>query len=284
MKRLIIIAFVSATCILATTAYGAKNNLEKKPMTPKKIVQTAGRTQLGDFAPEFAHYNDDVLFGENWNNTDLDLKTRSLLTVTALMAQGITDDSLKAHLQNAKAHGVTKAEIAAAITHNAFYAGWPKAWATFRLAKEVWKDKTPALTEKDKYQQTIMFPIGKHNDAYAKYFIGQSYLAPISTEQITFYNVTFEPKCRNNWHIHHATKGGGQMLVAVGGRGYYQEWGKEPVEMNPGDVIHIPANTKHWHGAAPDSWFSHLAFEIEGENTSNEWLEEVSNEEYGKLK
>ena len=253
-------------------------------MPTKKIVQTAGRTQLGDFAPEFAHYNDDVLFGENWNNTDLDLKTRSLLTVIVLMAQGMTDDSLKYHLQNAKNNGVTQAEIAAAITHTAFYAGWPKAWATFRLAKEVWTEKQPALTEKDKYQQTLMFPIGKPNDAYAQYFKGQSYLAPISTEQLTFFNVTFEPGCRNNWHIHHAEKGGGQLLVAVGGRGYYQEWGKDPIEMNPGDVIHIPANVKHWHGAAPDSWFSHLAFEIEGEKTSNEWLEAVADEQYGKLK
>ncbi|MBO5911288.1 MAG: carboxymuconolactone decarboxylase family protein [Elusimicrobiaceae bacterium] len=253
-------------------------------MATPKIVQTAGRTQLGDFAPEFAHYNDDVLFGENWNNTDLDLKTRALLTVISLMSQGITDSSLKYHLQNAKNHGVTKAEIAAAITHTAFYAGWPKAWATFNLAKEVWADKEPALTEKDKYQKTIFFPIGKPNNAYAKYFVGQSYLAPISTEQVTFYNVTFEPKCRNNWHIHHATKGGGQMLVAVGGRGYYQEWGKAPIEMKPGDVVHIPANVKHWHGAAPDSWFSHLAFELESENTSNEWLEAVTDEEYGKLK
>jgi len=277
------LSLVVSVSLVAIPSY-AKKIQEKKSMPTKKIVQTAGRTQLGDFAPEFAHYNDDVLFGENWNNTDLDLKTRSLLTVISLMSQGITDSSLKYHLQNAKNHGVTKAEIAAAITHTAFYAGWPKAWATFNLAKEVWTDKEPALTEKDKYQKTIFFPIGKKNDAYAKYFVGQSYLAPISTEQVTFYNVTFEPKCRNNWHIHHATKGGGQMLVAVGGRGYYQEWGKAPVEMNPGDVIHIPANVKHWHGAAPDSWFSHLAFELEGENISNEWLEEVSNEEYGKLK
>ena len=273
-------------CLLAlagTLAYAASKTQEKNTMT-KKIIQTAGRDRLGNFAPEFAHYNDDVLFGENWNNTDLDLKTRSLLTVTALMAQGITDSSLKHHLQNAKNNGVSKAEIAAAITHTAFYAGWPKAWATFTLAQEVWTDKDKPLSEKEKYQQSIFFPIGKPNDAFAKYFVGQSYLAPISTEQITFFNVTFEPGCRNNWHIHHATKGGGQMLVAVGGRGYYQEWGKAPVEMNPGDVIHIPANTKHWHGAAPDSWFSHLAFEIEGENTSNEWLEAVSNEEYSKLK
>ena len=281
MKKLLALLL---TALFATACNAKPNPQEKKPMETKKIVQTAGRTQLGNFAPEFAHYNDDVLFGENWNNTDLDIKTRSLLTVISLMSQGITDSSLKYHLQNAKNHGVTKAEIAAAITHTAFYTGWPKAWATFNLAKEVWTDKESALTEKDKYQKTIFFPIGKPNDAYAKYFVGQSYLAPISTEQVTFYNVTFEPKCRNNWHIHHATKGGGQMLVAVGGRGYYQEWGKAPIEMKPGDVIHIPANVKHWHGAAPDSWFSHLAFELAGENTSNEWLEAVTDEEYGKLK
>ena len=106
----------------------------------EKIVQTAGRQALGEFAPEFAHFNDDVLFGENWNNEDLDLKTRSLITVIALMAQGLTDNSLKYHIMNAKAHGVTQKEMAAAITHTAFYAGWPKAWATFNLAKEVYPD------------------------------------------------------------------------------------------------------------------------------------------------
>lgn len=106
----------------------------------EKIVQTAGRQALGEFAPEFAHFNDDVLFGENWNNEDLDLKTRSLITVIALMAQGLTDSSLKYHIMNAKAHGVTQKEMAAAITHTAFYAGWPKAWATFSLAKEVYPD------------------------------------------------------------------------------------------------------------------------------------------------
>lgn len=106
----------------------------------EKIVQTAGRQALGEFAPEFAHFNDDVLFGENWNNEDLDLKTRSLITVIALMAQGLTDSSLKYHIMNAKAHGVTQKEMAAAITHTAFYAGWSKAWATFNLAKEVYPD------------------------------------------------------------------------------------------------------------------------------------------------
>lgn len=108
----------------------------------EKIVQTAGRTQLGDFAPEFAHFNDDVLFGENWNNVDIDLKTRCIVTMVALMSSGITDSSLIYHLENAKAHGVTRAEAAAIITHTAFYVGWPKAWAVFRLAKDVWKTET----------------------------------------------------------------------------------------------------------------------------------------------
>ncbi len=108
----------------------------------EKIVQTAGKMQLGDFAPEFAHYNDDVLFGENWNNQDIDLKTRCIVTMVALMASGITDSSLVYHLENAKAHGVTRAEAAAIITHAAFYVGWPKGWAVFRLAKDVWKEET----------------------------------------------------------------------------------------------------------------------------------------------
>lgn len=239
-----------------------------------KIVQTAGRDQLGSFAPEFAHYNDDVLFGENWNNGDLDLKTRSIITVVALMSQGITDSSLKYHIQNAKNNGVTQKEIAAVITHVAFYAGWPKAWAVFNLAKEVYNDQMPETSDKDRYQNTIFFPIGEPNP-YGEFFEGQSYLAPVTTEQIPVFNVTFEPGCKNHWHIHQASKGGGQMLICVGGRGYYQEWGKEPVEMTPGTVINIPANVKHWHGAADDSWFSHLAIEIAGEETSTEWCEKV---------
>ena len=247
----------------------------------KKIVQTAGRDSLGKFAPDFAHFNDDVLFGENWNNTDIDLKTRCIITVVALMSSGITDSSLTYHLENAKAHGVTRAEIAAIITHVAFYAGWPKAWAVFRLATDVWKDEE--LSEKDKYQNTILFPIGAPNDGFAQYFTGQSYLAPVSSEQVGIFNVTFEPKCRNNWHIHHADKGGGQILICVGGRGYYQEWGKNAIEMNPGDCVNIPEGVKHWHGAAKDSWFSHLAVEVPGENGSNEWLEPVSDEEYDKV-
>lgn len=171
-----------------------------------KITQTAGRAQLGNFAPDFAHFNDDVLFGENWNNTDIDLKTRSIITVVSLISLGITDNSLKYHLENAKKNGVSKTEIAAIITHNAFYAGWPKAWAAFNLAKSVWTDGTPAKS------------------------------------------------------------------------------GKEAVEIKEGTVINIPAGVKHWHGAAADNWFSHLAVEVDGKGTSNEWLEPVDDDVYDKLK
>ncbi|MFJ6958416.1 MAG: carboxymuconolactone decarboxylase family protein [Ligilactobacillus ruminis] len=249
-----------------------------------KIVQTAGRNALGKFAPEFAHYNDDVLFGENWNNQDIDVKTRSIITVVALMASGITDSSLKFHLENAKAHGVTQKEIAAIITHVAFYAGWPKGWAVFNLAKEVWNDGEGDLPYEDPamraHAKEMVFPIGEPNDGFAKYFVGKSYLAPVSTSQVGVYNVTFEPGCRNNWHIHHAKNGGGQIIICVAGRGYYQEEGKPAIEMKPGDCINIPAEVKHWHGAASDSWFSHLAIEVPGEQTSNEWCEPVTDAWY----
>ena len=254
-------------------------------MAQEKIVQTAGRDQLGEFAPKFAELNDDVLFGEVWSRTDrLGLRDRSLVTITSLISQGITDSSLGFHLQEAKKNGITRTEIAEIITHIGFYAGWPKAWAAFRLAKEVWAEETTGEDAKAAFQREMIFPIGEPNTVYAQYFIGNSYLARISSEQVSIANVTFEPSCRNNWHIHRATKGGGQMLIGVAGRGWYQEEGKPAVEILPGTVIHIPANVKHWHGAAKDSWFAHLAFEIPGENSSNEWQEAVSDEEYNKIK
>lgn len=246
------------------------------------VKQTAGRDALGEFAPKFAQLNDDVLFGEVWSReSELSLRDRSVVTVVALMSQGLTDSSFKYHLTSAKNNGVTKAEIAEILTHAAFYAGWPKAWAAFRMAKEVWEDGD-ATDAKAEHQNEMAFPIGAPNDAFAKYFIGQSYLAPLSTEQVGIYNVTFEPGCRNNWHIHHAKSGGGQIIVCVAGRGLYQEWGKPAQELCPGDVVNIPAGVKHWHGAAPDSWFSHLAVEVPGEEASNEWLEPVDDEQYLK--
>ncbi len=247
------------------------------------VKQTAGRNQLGEFAPKFAELNDDVLFGQVWSREDkLSLRDRSLVTVVSLMAQGLTDSSLTFHLQEARKNGITKTEIAEIVTHAAFYCGWPKAWAVFRLAKEVWNEDAPADDAKAKHAAEMVFPIGAPNEGFRQYFIGQSYLAPLSTEQVGIFNVTVEPGCRNNWHIHKADKGGGQILVCVAGRGYYQEWGREAVELHPGDVVNIPIGVKHWHGAAPDSWFSHLAIEVPGENCSNEWLEAVEDAAYLK--
>lgn len=242
--------------------------------------QDAGRKQLGNFADKFAELNDDVLFGEVWSRDDkLSTKQRCIITLVALISQGIVDNSLSYHLTNAKNNGVSKTEIAEIITHIAFYVGWPKAWAAFNMAKEIWTEDD----EMSQYQNSIMFPIGKKNDGFAKYFIGQSYLYELSSKPIGIYNVTFEPGCRNNWHIHRAKNGGGQILVCIGGKGVYQQEGEKPVIMEPGSIINIPANVKHWHGALKNHWFSHLAIEVPGEETFNEWLEPVENEYYEKI-
>ena len=132
-------------------------------------------------------------------------------------------------------------------------------------------------------KELSVFPTGNTNDAFAQYFVGQSYLNMLSTEQIFIGNVTFEPGCRNNWHIHHAKSGGGQILLVTAGKGWYQEWGKPARALKSGDVVNIPANVKHWHGAASDSWFAHLAVEVPGEECANEWCEAVDSAEYEKL-
>ena len=139
--------------------------------------------------------------------------------------------------------------------------------------------------EEKEFEKINMFGKGKPNYAFAKYFVGNSYLNPLvdNTSPLFLANVTFEPGCRNNWHIHHASKSGGQILICTAGYGWYQEEGKEAVSLEPGKVIVIPANVKHWHGAKKDSWFSHIAIEIPGEDTKNEWCEEVTDEEYNKL-
>ena len=128
-----------------------------------------------------------------------------------------------------------------------------------------------------------IFPRGGENTAFARYFVGRSYLNMLSTEQVSIGNVTCEPGCRNNWHIHRAARGGGQILLVTAGRGWYQEWGKPARALRAGDVVNIPANVKHWHGAARDSWFAHLAVEVPGEETANEWLEPVSDADYSQL-
>ena len=128
-----------------------------------------------------------------------------------------------------------------------------------------------------------IFPRGEENTAVGKYFTGQSYLSMLNTEGVMVANVTFEPGCRNNWHIHHASKGGGQILLCTAGSGWFQAEGEAPVSLEPGSVVTIPANRKHWHGAKKDSWFSHIAIEVPGEDTSNEWCEPVSDEYYDNL-
>ena len=147
------------------------------------VKQTAGRDSLGRFAPEFAHLNDDVLFGEVWSREDaLSLRDRSLVTVVSLMAQWLVDESFRYHLTTAKQNGITRTEIAEILTHAAFYAGWPKAWAAFRMAKDVWAEEK-STDEKARHQSEMVFPIGAPNDAYARYFVGQSYLASLSSSQ-----------------------------------------------------------------------------------------------------
>lgn len=240
--------------------------------------QTAGRNILGEITPKFAELNDDVLFGEVWSREDkLSLRDRSLITISALMAQGLFPQ-LKSHIAIGKEHGLKKEEVIEVITQLAFYTGWPKAWSAFPIVNEIYAN------EEIKEIHGGAFGMGELNTAFAKYFIGNSYLKSLTTTVLPIFNVTFEPGCRNNWHIHNADNGGGQVLIVVEGEGWYQEEGKEPRKLYVGDVVTIPSNIKHWHGATKNSWFSHIAIEVPGTNTSNTWLEEVNDEYYNKLK
>ena len=238
--------------------------------------QTAGRDNLGKLAPKFAQLNDDVLFGEVWAREEqLSLRDRSLITIAALFSAGLYPQ-LKSHLVLGKEHGVTKQEVIETVTQLAFYCGWPKAWSTFPLIAEVYGD------EQEQNTHGGAFGLGEPNTAYAKYFVGNSYLNPLTDPKKTVFiaNVTFEPSCRNNWHIHKAEQGGGQILICVDGEGWYQEEGKAPVSLKQGSIVTIPAGVKHWHGAKKDSWFSHLAVEVPGVKCSTEWCNPVSDEEY----
>lgn len=238
------------------------------------IKQDVGTKQLGDIAPKFAQLNDEVLFGEVWSREDkLSLRDRSLITVAALLTKGIVDHSIQYHLENAKNHGVSKTEMVEVITQLAFYSGWPNAWAVFPMVKKVYQDEKEILGDS-------LFGRGEPNVAFANYFTGKSYLKTLNTKNIGIYNVTFEPKCRNNWHIHHK---GGQILLCTDGEGWYQEEGKQAIKLTPGSVVYIPAEVKHWHGASKDAWFTHLAIEIPADYATNEWCEPVDDETYNML-
>ncbi len=206
--------------------------------------------EIFEFAPAIDSYLKEHLFADIFARGVLSYQEREIATIAALSSMKGLEPQLNAHIRMGKNTGLNDEQIKEILT----------------------------LTSVPKNE---MFAVGEPNAAYAKYFKGQSYLNRLNKEQVGIANVTFEPGCRNNWHVHHK---GGQILIAVQGRGYYQEWGKPAQELKPGDVVNIPPEVKHWHGAAPDSWFSHLAIEVPSEGGSNEWLEEVSDEEYCKLK
>lgn len=228
------------------------SSLEFGTANQTKLVGAPVRGKLFEFAPEIDEFLKAHLFGDIFARDNVDWKTRELATVAMLAARNGVDSQLESHINIAKHNGLTDEEIA-----------------------EVKEIASKAVVD------NVVFGVGAENTGFAQYFIGKSYLQPINKEGVGMFNVTFEPKARNNWHIHHK---GGQILLVTAGRGWYQEWGKEAQELKAGDSVYIAPETKHWHGAAKDSWFNHIAVEIPAEGASNEWLEPVSDEEYNKLK
>ena len=228
------------------------NALEYGTQNQTKLVGSEVKGGLFEFVPQIDEYLKAHLFGDIFSRDNVSWKTREIATVAMLAVRDGVDGQLNAHINIAKHNGVSDEDVAQIL--------------------EI------ARAEKAK---NVMFGFGEPNTAYAQYFVGNSYLKPLISEGVGIANVTFEPKCRNNWHIHHK---GGQILLVVAGRGWYQEWGKEAQELKPGDVVNIAPEVKHWHGAAKDSWFTHIAIAVPAEGSSNEWLEPVSDEEYNKLK
>ena len=244
---------------------------------------TAVQTQLGGgvpfdyvFAPATDYYLKAHLFGDIFARNILTYAEREIVTVSALSSMPGVESQLKSHISGAKNMGVSDEQIHAIPRLLAAKVGDLEAYRAAKAIAEVYREPF----NEGKPVEHMMFPKGEPNTAYARYFIGNSYLAPLLTEGLPMSNVTFEPRCRNNWHIHHK---GGQILICVGGEGWYQEWGKPARKLRPGDVVNIPAEVKHWHGAAADSWFQHIAISVPAENASNEWLEAVTDEEYDKL-
>ncbi|MCD8284012.1 MAG: carboxymuconolactone decarboxylase family protein [Opitutae bacterium] len=218
-----------------------------------KLCGAPVKGALFEFAPAIDEYLKSHLFGDIFARDNLDWKTRELATIAALAARPETAPQLKGHIEIGKYNGITDAQVAeilALVCKNDF--------------------GVPHISD---------FPVGAPNTGYAQYFTGKSFLAPMTTNaslHVPVANVTFEPSCRNNWHSHT----GGQILIAVGGVGYYQERGKPARRLLPGDIVEIPQNVEHWHGAAPDSWFSHLAIECNPTTNKNTWLDPVSDADY----
>ena len=222
-------------------------------------TQLVGKAFEYEFAEATDYYLKAHLFGDIFARDNLTYADRELVTVSALSGLEGVEPQLKAHIAGARNMGVTEEQLQGIVV----------AFAANGLLNEA--GRLAGLLETE-------WPQGKSNDAYAQYFVGQSFLQPYFGGVA---NVTFEPRCRNNWHVHH---GAVQVLICVSGKGWYQEWGKSAVALVPGTVIAIPEGVKHWHGAAADSWMQHLAIHTQEQpGATNEWLEPVSDEQYNKL-
>lgn len=243
-------------------------------------VQTrlcGGKPYNYTFAPATNYYLKAHLFGDIFARDVLSFSDRELVTIGALAAIKGNEPQLKSHVGGSRNMGVTDAQLRAMPAVLEARVGKLEAFRARRAVAEVLGD---TFNEGQPVENQI-FPKGEPNVAYAKYFIGNSYLAPLNSEGVNLSNVTFEPRCRNNWHIHHK---GGQILICVGGEGWYQAWGEPARKLHPGDVVNIPAEVKHWHGATASSWFQHIALAVPAEGASSEWCEPVTDEEYDKLK
>ena len=230
------------------------------------------------FAPATDYYLKAHLFGDIFARNNLSFADRELVTVSALSAIEGLAPQLKAHVAGARNMGLSDGEIKSIPEVLAKTVGDMEA---FRARKAISEVLGESFNEGEPVDFNV-WPKGEANTAFAKYFIGKSYLKQLAVGEgkLAVHNVTFEPRCRNNWHIHH---NGGQILICLSGRGWYQEWGKPARELHEGDVVDIPAEVKHWHGAAKDSWFQHIALSVPSENATSEWLEPVADEEYDKL-
>ena len=231
----------------------AGKNLDFGTENQSKLIGAPVQGEIYNFAPAIDEYLKAHLFGDIFARDNLDWQSREVATIAMLAAVPGLDAQLKAHIAIGKHNGLSDAQVQAILDI--------------------------VNTEVKGMQNTSDFPLGEENSAYAQYFSGKSWLAPLTTDKrlgVPISNVTFEPGCRNNWHSHT----GGQLLIAVGGIGYYQERGKAARRLQPGDVVEIPPDVEHWHGAAPDSWFAHLAIACNPASNQNTWLEAVSDAEY----
>jgi alkylhydroperoxidase/carboxymuconolactone decarboxylase family protein YurZ/quercetin dioxygenase-like cupin family protein len=247
------------------------NALRDGTANQTKLCGAPVKGALFDFHPQLDEYLKAHLFGDIFARDNLDWRTREIITIAALAARPETMPQLKAHVAIGKKNGVTDEQAAAIV-------GRVAPGGSQFIATANGSDAMNCVPPAD----WSPIPVGEPNTAYAKYFIGRSYLHKLTLDQIPAFGVTFEPGCRNNWHIHHAKTGGGQMLIVTAGEGFYQEWGKPARRLKKGDTVNIPANVKHWHGAAPDSWFQHIALEVPGTEASNEWCEPVDDTAYAE--